>query len=91
MRYKSKPVEISAIQFTGDNATEMVDFTNGKFMLLDEDDRLLCGDPDATAQVFDELHSTWVLVYDTNWIIRGTKGEFYPCNNEVFLEKYEAV
>lgn len=91
MRYRSKPVEIEAIQFTGDNATEVYDFSEGKFHVLDEEDREECDDPEATAEIFDELHSTWVLVYDTNWIIRGTKGEYYPCNNEVFLEKYEEL
>lgn len=91
MRYRSKPVEIEAIQFTGDNATELYDFSEGKFHVLDKEDREECDDPEATAEIFDELHSTWVLVYDTNWIIRGTKGEYYPCNNEVFLEKYEEL
>lgn len=25
------------------------------------------------------------------WIIKGTKGEFYPCRGDVFEEKYELV
>lgn len=26
-----------------------------------------------------------------DWIIRGTKGEIYPCKPEIFAEIYEAV
>lgn len=26
-----------------------------------------------------------------DWIIRGTKGEFYPCSDDVFHEKYEEI
>lgn len=90
-RFKSKPVEIEAIQFTGENELELLDFTDGKFYVMNEQDRENCDDPEATATVFDDLHSTWVLVYDGNWIIRGTKREYYPCNAEVFAEKYEEV
>jgi hypothetical protein len=91
MRFRSKPVEIEAIQFTGDNEAEVIDFTDGHFHVLADDDRENCDDPEATAEVFDDLHSTWVLVYTGNWIIRGTKREYYPCNEEVFAQKYEEV
>ena len=26
-----------------------------------------------------------------DWIIKGIKGEFYPCKNDIFLATYEAV
>lgn len=28
---------------------------------------------------------------DGDWIIRGIKGEFYPCKPDIFLATYEAV
>lgn len=43
---------------------------------------------DVVAAVYDVLHETWVGVKVGQWIIRGTKGEFYPCEDEVFEEKY---
>jgi hypothetical protein len=46
-------------------------------------------DPDADAQVYDKLHSTWVFVYTGDWIIKGIRGEFYPCRPDVFAESYE--
>lgn len=26
-----------------------------------------------------------------DWIIKGVKGEFYPCSNEVFEQSYDKV
>ena len=88
-RFRKKPVEIEAMQWTGDNLAEIVEWAGDKFDALDEEYR--DEDPEATAQIFDELHSTWVLVYDGHWIIKGLKGEFYPCNAEVFEETYEVA
>jgi hypothetical protein len=89
---RKKPVEVQAIQWTGANIDEIFEFTGcDKFDLLDEQQRRDGADPDATAAVFDVLHSTWVLVYDGQWIIRGVKGEFYPCAADVFAETYEQL
>lgn len=90
VRVRKRPVEVEAIQWTGDNIDAMFEFTGcDKFDLLDEQQRRDCDDPDATAAVFDILHSTWVLVLPGQWIIRGIRGEFYPCADDVFAETYE--
>jgi hypothetical protein len=90
--YRKKPVVIEAIQWTGANLDEIQALTGrAAFDVLDEHDRVNCDDPAATATVFDKLHSTWVLVYDGQWIIQGVKGEFYPCAADVFAETYEAA
>lgn len=88
-KYRKKPVEIEAVQWTGGNWYYLREWTDSRFDVLAEEDR--DEDPEATAQVFDELHSTWVLVYDGDWIIKGIKGEFYPCRDEVFEETYEVA
>lgn len=88
-RYRKKPVVIEAVRWTGANFRVLYEFTNKNFDVLDVEDR--DEDPEATAQVFDELHSTWVLVYDGDYVIKGIKGEFYPCREEVFEATYEAV
>ena len=33
----------------------------------------------------------WINVSDGDWIIRGVKGEFYPCKPEIFEATYEAA
>lgn len=91
MRYRKKPVVIDAVQWTGNNASQLFDFAELCFDIIEPNERQYTDDPDATAQIFDKLHSTWVLVYDGDYIIRGIKGEFYPCREEVFNETYEAA
>lgn len=85
-RFRKKPVVVDAVQWTGDNEGELDAFCSTEFDVLGApvDD-----DPEATAQVFDRLHSTWILVYAGDWIIRGLRGEFYPCRDSVFRESYE--
>ena len=88
--YRKKPVVIEAVRWTGGNVDEIHELTGrGHFDVLGDQDRANCDDPEATATVFDKLHSTWVLVMTGQWIIRGVKGEFYPCADEVFTETYE--
>jgi hypothetical protein len=89
--FRKRPVEVPAIQWRGDNRDDLVAFAGMHFDVLDPEDRANCDDPEATAQILDVLHATWVLVYTGDWIIKGLKGEFYPCRDEVFTESYERV
>lgn len=91
VRLREKPVEISGIRWTGDNEDELIAFTCNQFNALDDDDREFADDPEWTAQVFDETHCTWVGVYTGQWILKGVKGEFYPCAEDVLAETYEVV
>lgn len=86
-RFRKRPVEVEAIQWTGDNEAELDAFTCGQFQALDPEDR--SDDPDMTGSVFDKLHSTWVGVYTGQWVIKGVKGEFYPIAPDVLAETYE--
>lgn len=87
--YRKKPVVVQAIQWTGQNAADIDTFTAGRFNVLTEADRANCDDPDATAEILDTLHSTWVLTQTGDWIICGVSGEFYPCRDDVFAATYE--
>lgn len=88
-RYRKKPVVVDAIQFTGDNFDEIRELTDDEFHLVPQEDR--DDDPEIVAEVWDKLHSTWVGVKNDQWIIRGTEGEFYPCDADVFARIYEAA
>lgn len=89
-RFRKLPVEISAIQWTGDNEADITAFTGtANFHAVPPEDRI--EDPDITAAVFDELHSTWVGVYTGHWVIKGVRGEFYPIDGSVLAENYEPV
>lgn len=83
MKYVSKPTVIEAVQYTGINTEELQDFAGDNFVF--ETDVLFA----TFAKVWDKLHESWIKVEPGNWIIRGTRGEFYPCADDVFREKYE--
>jgi hypothetical protein len=85
--YRKKPIDVPAVQWTGDNLDELVNFTNCQFSETSEHDR--AGEPELTAEVFDKLHSTWVRLRTGDYVLKGTQGEFYPCARSVFEETYE--
>ncbi|MFI1701993.1 hypothetical protein ACH419_39435 [Streptomyces bobili] len=93
IRRRKKPVEVDTIQWTGDNETAVQAFTGGpsNFYALDTEDREGSDDPEATATVYDRLHSTWVLVYTGQHIVRGVKGEHYPIAEDVLAETYDTA
>lgn len=77
MRYKTKPCEIEAVEWTGKNAAEIMRFvknesaiiTNGVLII-----KTLEGD---------------MVASTGDYIIRGLRGEYYPCKPDVFQKKYE--
>lgn len=85
MKFRKKPVEIDAVQWTGENREDVVDFvlhsTNGK-VVTDEEK--------ADALLIYTLEG--IMIADSgDWIIRGIKGECYPCKPDIFQETYEEV
>ncbi len=89
MRYRKRPIIVDAVQWTPETTQELIEFAGSSFDVLTPQEQRDCDDPEATAQVYDVLHSTWILVYTGDWIIKGIKGEFYPCREDVFLATYE--
>jgi hypothetical protein len=91
-KYRTKPFEIEAVLWNGWNVSEVKQFVgyrdNGEcfFLLPDE----IWGEWDEP-HIYDYLQDTWVTVNQGDYIIKGSKGEFYPCDGEVFHAKYERV
>lgn len=90
-RFKTRPVEIDAMQFTGDNHDELVEWTGGQWESSHEEVDVFGHAVEFKGMIFDELHQTWISVAPGMWIVRGAKGEFYPCDDETFHWKYEEV
>lgn len=88
-RFRSRPVEVDAVQWTGGNEEELISFTRGQFNALDEDDRANCDDPEATAQLFDR-RGMWRLVFDGDWVVREA-GQFSKYRRDAFDAQFEAV
>lgn len=89
--YRKKPVVIEAIRWTGENDDAIESFTEVQWNRVDPLDLEDESEKDDKAQVYDVLHGTWVLMKEGDWIIKGIKGEFYPCKPDVFEATYELV
>ncbi len=79
-KYRKRPVVIEAIQWTGDNFFGVFDFLNGDFRKS----------LDSTVLVIPTLEGDLVANIG-DWIIKGIRGEFYPCKPEIFEATYEVV
>jgi len=79
-QYRKKPVVIEAVRFTGaDSRDEVVKFCPLAVWRMGADTLTISTKEGLmTASVGD-------------WIIRGVKGEFYPCKPDIFDATYEAV
>jgi hypothetical protein len=80
MKYRKKPVEIEAIQWLGDNTEEVITFCEGKAHYI----------PRSCYLEIDTLEGQMRAV-PGNFIVRGVKGEYYPCRGDIFEETYERV
>jgi hypothetical protein len=86
MKYKTKPFEIEAVKFTGN-----IDEIKSEFPDIEIREHLEFGSYVEDYQVWYHLQKTWVTFYNGQYIIKGMKGEFYPCDAEVFEAKYESA
>lgn len=88
--FRKKPTTVSAIQWTGTNCEEVKAFfsedakkTYGPMLDLD-------GKPEKGDLLIETLEGT-MRASPGDFIIRGTKGEYYPCKPDIFEQTYEVV
>lgn len=80
MKYRKKPVVIEAIQWTGENYNQVCKFVGKR---LD----IATGHNDVGLMI-RTLEGT-MFASQGDYIIRGIKGEYYPCKPDIFEETYE--
>ena len=84
MKYRKKPVTIEAVQWTGFNRNEMNEFIGVK--TNPEDSIHSYGENNTILiRTLEGVHTGNAL----DWIIKGVKGEFYPCKPDIFALTYE--
>lgn len=98
MKYRKKPVEVEAMQlFQSDFdfvykeavAKDRLlhgfyhDFMGGKVWLVRDKKGIV-------KAAIDTLEGS-MRINDGDWLIKGIKGEFYPCKPDIFEATYEAV
>lgn len=94
-KYRKKPVVIRALQWTGDNYTEILNFCDkAEFqhqvrkqnMFLPGESEILEG-IELTIETLEGTHEASIGDY----IIEGVNGECYPCKPDIFEKTYEEV
>lgn len=82
--YEKKPVQIEALQWDGQNYEEVSDFleeaVNGSIIHSSQ-----------TPEVFINTLEGIMNAKVGDFIIKGVKGEFYPCDEEIFHLTYKEV
>lgn len=92
--FRKKPVTIAAIQWTGNNFEEIKAFFGKdakKCTHLDEVS--LNGDTNKSVKgnlTIETLEGNHTAL-PGDFIIRGIKGEYYPCKPDIFHDTYELV
>lgn len=98
-RYRTKPTEIDAERWDGtaSGATPIIDWVlqndgTAHFVGENEEHHLRNAD--------QETWDPFIVIYTLEgpmrcrpgwWVIRGTRGEFYPCAPDPFADKYEVT
>lgn len=80
-KFRKKPVEIEAIKWTGDNIDQIISLTGSS--------ENLGGPVGGKLGIFTLEGAMNADIGD--WIIRGVKGELYPCKPDIFAATYEPI
>lgn len=78
MKYIKKPVEVEAVQWNGKNTEEVLGFTSHAAKFENGEMQIPTLEGTMTASAGD-------------YIIKGIKGEFYPCKPDIFEATYASV
>jgi hypothetical protein len=101
-KFRKRPVVIEAVRWTGDNTMDVIDWVlatgersarwheAGFTTLPPADDQEKVCDPAPEHIAIDTLEGT-MRAEVGDWIIRGVKGEHYPCKPDIFDATYEPV
>lgn len=81
-KYRKKPVEIDAIQYSLTNGKEICDWAAG----------LIIETKNAYGQYLQIATLEGTMIGNIgDWVICGIKGEFYPCKPDIFPLTYESA
>lgn len=80
-KYRKKPVEIEALQWTGQNTTDILAFCHDCFSYQKDNVNVL---------VINTLEGTMKATIG-DYVIKGVKGEFYACKADIFYMTYDEV
>lgn len=76
--YRKKPITIEAVQWTGNNYEDVLEFGFPECVM---------GDHMQNSLAIDTLEGT-MRADVGDWIIKGVRGEYYPCKPDIFEATY---
>jgi hypothetical protein len=79
VKYRKKPVVIEAIQYTGSNANEVLKWASLAYLI------------EKAGGIEIETLEGVMRASPGDWVIRGVRGELYPCKPDIFEATYERV
>ena len=78
IKWRTKPVVIEALEYTGDNINEIKEFVDAGILV------------EVSRGVYSiRTFQGNSMINKGDYIIKGYRGEFYPCNPDTFHTKYE--
>jgi len=91
MQYRTKPTYVDAVQFTGTNQNECLEFCEGSFgqSRYNYGEEALIIAFKVTTDRFNVRSSMWV--YPTEWIIHTVEDDFIVTPDKLFRDRYEPV
>ena len=79
LMYRKKPVVIEAIKLSNDNVDEVLRFCSNSYI-----------SGMGNNLIIKTLEGSMVANFG-DYIIKGIKGEFYPCKPDIFESTYEKI
>ncbi len=91
-KYRKKPVVIDAIQFNNLNYREIEEFMGQelKKQIISDTAYEAGVAPPQMGLIIPTLEGD-MLASPRDYVIRGIKGEFYPCKPDIFVGSYDLV
>lgn len=89
-KFTKKPVTIEALQFKGFNPDEINEFVGKKLKLeLESETAYVAGQGPPVYSITIPTLEGDMKAMPGDWIIKGIKGEFYPCKPDIFAASYD--
>jgi hypothetical protein len=92
MKFRKKPIIIEAVQYNNLNREEIEKFVGKKLhQELETETAYLAGKGSPKFSLIIETLEGNHKAMPNDYIIKGIKGEFYPCKPDIFEQTYEQV
>lgn len=82
---QTKIIRITGVEWTGDNVTEIQDFVEFTNKVRFDNNNGM------HLWLWNDLEEQWIRCPHKHWVLKGLKGEFYPCEPEALFMKYEII